>query len=168
LVVVGLTGAGKSSTANTLAGRLHKAFAAASSVGSVTQAATFRDYSFYGEPFRVIDTPGLCDTARSGGVVRGELARIAEFAPHGVAAFVVVVPRGRFTAEHETALRELQGVFGDALLRLGVVAMTGATDSVADGRALLTRDAPPAAAVAADSSRQSSLTVLTPAPASIL
>jgi hypothetical protein len=141
VVVVGITGAGKSSTANTLAGRLHKRFAAASSVSSVTQAATFRDYSFYNEPFRVIDTPGLCDTARSAETVRGELARIAEFAPHGVSAFVIVVPRGRITAEHQAALRELQALFGDSLLRLGVVAMTGATDSAAEGRALLTRDA---------------------------
>jgi hypothetical protein len=141
LLVVGITGAGKSSTSNTLAGRLHKAFATGNTVTSITQAASQRDYDFVNEPFRVIDTPGLCDTTRSAENVRGELIRIANLAPHGVTAFVIVIPRGRFTAEHETALRELDAIFGKDLRKLGVIAMTGATDSTSDARGLLTRDA---------------------------
>ena len=46
IVVVGITGAGKSSTANTLAGRTHKAFAQSNTVTSVTQSVSHRDYSF--------------------------------------------------------------------------------------------------------------------------
>ena len=141
LLVVGITGAGKSSTSNTLAGRLHKAFATGSTVSSITQAASLRDYEFVNEPFRVIDTPGLCDTSRSAGTVHGELIRIASLAPHGVTAFVIVIPRGRFTAEHEAALRELDAIFGKDLRQLGVIAMTGATDAAREGKSLLTRDA---------------------------
>jgi hypothetical protein len=142
IVVVGITGAGKSSTGNTLAGRLHKAFGVSGSVTSVTQAASFRDYSFVKADWRVVDTPGLGDTNRSAAAVRGELARIARFAPHGVTAFVVVVPRGRFTHEHEAALRELEAIFGAAALRrFAVVALTGAIDPVSEGRQLMTRDA---------------------------
>jgi hypothetical protein len=142
IVVVGITGAGKSSTGNTLAGRLHKAFGVSGSVTSVTQAASFRDYSFVKADWRVVDTPGLGDTNRSAAAVRGELARIARFAPHGVTAFVVVVPRGRFTQEHEAALRELEAIFGAAALRrFAVVALTGAIDPVSEGRQLMTRDA---------------------------
>ena len=142
IVVVGITGAGKSSTSNTLAGRLHKAFGVSGSVTSVTQAASFRDYSFVKADWRVVDTPGLGDTNRSAATVRGELARIARFAPHGVTAFVVVVPRGRFTHEHEAALRELETIFGAAALRrFAVVALTGAIDPVSEGRQLMTRDA---------------------------
>ena len=142
VVVVGITGAGKSSTSNTLAGRLHKAFGVSGSVTSVTQAATFRDYAFVKEDWRVVDTPGLGDTNRSAATVRGEIARIARFAPHGVTAFVVVVPRGRFTSEHEAALRELEAVFGaEALRRFAVVALTGAIDPLSEGRQLMSRDA---------------------------
>jgi len=142
LVVVGITGAGKSSTCNTLAGRLHKAFGVSASVTSVTQAISFRDYSFFKQDWRVVDTPGLGDTNRSAADIRGELARLARFAPHGATAFVVVVPRGRFTAEHEAALRELEAVFGaEALRRFAVVALTGATDPLSEGRQLLSRDA---------------------------
>jgi hypothetical protein len=142
LVVIGLTGAGKSSTCNTLAGRINKQFVTSSSVTSVTAAAAHRDYDFFKALWRVVDTPGLGDTNRDRESVRGELARIAQFAPHGVTAFVVVVPRGRFTGEHEAALRELEAHFGaDALRRFAVVAITGATDPASESRGLLSRDA---------------------------
>ena len=120
----GRTGAGKSSTANTLSGRTHKPFAQSNTVTSVTQAISHRDYSFgacmsghaaaataaarraslrvffaVNLPWRVVDTPGLCDTNRPGAAIAGELGRLARLAPHGIAAFVIVVPRGRLTAE---------------------------------------------------------------------
>ena len=139
LVVVGITGSGKSSTANTLAGRTHKQFSLSNSVTSVTQSVSFRDYDFVNETWRIIDTPGLCDTNKKPEEVHGELERLARYSPHGIAAFVVVVPRGRFTAEQEYALRELLQMFGDGMKRFSLVAVTGATDA-SEGRNLLPRD----------------------------
>ena len=141
LVVLGITGAGKSSTCNMLAGRQHKPFARNSGIVSVTQAAAYRDYGFVNEQWRVIDTPGLCDTNRTPQSVHSEIERISSFAPHGVSAFIVVVPRGRFTAQHEDVLRELVVMFGEGILRHCVVAVTAATDPLSEGGALLTRDA---------------------------
>ena len=141
LVVLGITGAGKSCTANMLAGRQHKAFARNSGIVSVTQAAAARDYAFVNEQWRVVDTPGLCDTSRAPQSVRSEIERIARFAPHGVSAFIIVVPRGRFTQQHEDALRQLVTMFGQDILRHCIVAVTSATDPHAEGGALLTRDA---------------------------
>jgi hypothetical protein len=141
LVVLGITGAGKSSTANMLAGSQHKPFARNSGIVSVTQAAAHRDYAFVNEQWRVVDTPGLCDTNRTPQSVRSEIERIACFAPHGVSAFIIVVPRGRFTQQHEAALRELVTMFGQGILRHCIVAVTSATDPPAEGGALLTRDA---------------------------
>jgi hypothetical protein len=141
IVVIGLTGAGKSSTCNTLAGRVNKQFITSSSVTSVTAAASQRDYDFVKAPWRVVDTPGLGDTNRDRESVRGELTRIAQFAPHGVTGFIVVVPRGRFTGEHEAALRDLEAHFGaHALRRFAVIAVTGATDPASESRGLLSRD----------------------------
>jgi hypothetical protein len=139
VVVVGITGAGKSSTANTLAGRTHKPFALSNSVASVTRAAAFRDYSFMDVLWRVVDTPGLFDTNRSDDETRRELANLRAMSPHGVTAFVFVVPRGRFTSEQERAIRELTRLFGPEALRHAVVAVTSATDP-GDAQ-LLTRDA---------------------------
>lgn len=144
LVVVGITGGGKSSTAGTLAGRSHRPFATSNTAASVTQAADFRDYDFVGEAWRVVDTPGLEDTHKDPRELAGELARLARFAPHGVSAFVVVVPRGRFTGEQERALRALIALFGPAFTEHAILAVTSATDSDASGpqgRSLLPRDA---------------------------
>lgn len=139
IVVVGITGAGKSSTANTLAGRLLKQFSLSNSVTSVTQSVSFRDYDFVGERWRIIDTPGLSDTNKSGDEVREELLRLARYSPKGVTAFVVVVPRGRFTPEQESVLRELDALFGPGLKRHAVIAVTSATDQ-SEGRNLIPRD----------------------------
>ncbi len=57
--------------------------------------------------FRVIDTPGLQDTNRASSEIEKELAQFAKLAPHGVAAFVIVVPFGRITPEHEGAIKNL-------------------------------------------------------------
>lgn len=143
VAVVGITGAGKSATANTLAGRLHVPFASGASVTSVTRATSFRDYSFVNELWRVVDTPGLGDTNRPAADVSAELRALATLAPHGLTAVVVVVPHGRLTGAHEAALREVAALFGgrDALARAAVIAVTGAVDAPADGRGLMTRDA---------------------------
>jgi hypothetical protein len=140
IVVAGITGAGKSSTANTLSGRTHKPFEQSSSVASVTQSVSHRDYDFVGERWRVVDTPGLCDTNRDAGDVRAELARLAQYSPHGVSAFVLVVPRGRFTAEQEHALRQILALLGDGAARFSMLAVTSATDDT-ENRHLLSRDA---------------------------
>lgn len=139
LVVVGITGAGKSSTANTLAGRSHAPFELSSSVKSVTQAVSHRDYDFLNTPYRVIDTPGLCDTHKPPGEVYAELARLARYTPHGVSAFVLVVPRGRFTWEQESALRQLVGLLGEGAKAHAVLAVTSATEGV-DAVRLIPRD----------------------------
>jgi len=143
VVVVGVTGAGKSSTCNTLAGRLHKPFAVASAASSVTRAVGFRDYLFASEEWRVIDTPGLGDTHRPPAEIRAELRALAALAPHGVSAVLLVVPAGRLTGAHEAAAREVAALFGgpDAFARAAVVAVTGAVSAPGEGRHLLTRDA---------------------------
>lgn len=92
-------------------------------------------------PWRVVDTPGLCDTNRPGSAIAGELARLSRLAPHGIAAFVIVVPRGRLTAEHERALGDVVAVFGRGSLAHAIVAVTSATDNSENAGGLMSRDA---------------------------
>ena len=157
ILVVGATGAGKSSTANTLAGRLHKPFIASASIASATRATAHRDYDFLGEVWRVIDTPGLGDTNRPHADIVAELRAVAALAPHGVSAVVIALPHGRFSSTQDAALREVAALFGgtrggrgtgDAAAPVAqrfedfaIVAFTSAVASVAEGRQLLTRDA---------------------------
>jgi hypothetical protein len=139
LVVVGLTGAGKSSTANTLCGRVPRKFAVGDAASSVTAAASHRDYFFAERAWRVIDTPGLGDTHRPPADVAAELRAVAALAPAG-ALFVVVVPHGRVTGAQEAALAELAALFGAGLPAAAIVAVTRATAADAS-RSLLSREA---------------------------
>ena len=157
ILVVGATGAGKSSTANTLAGRLHKPFIASASIASATRATAHRDYNFLAESWRVIDTPGLGDTNRPHADIVAELRAVAALAPHGVSAVVIALPHGRFSSTQDAALREIAALFGGAKGVRGtgdaaaptaqrfddfaIVAFTSAVAAVAEGRQLLTRDA---------------------------
>ena len=69
VVLVGVTGDGKSSTGNSLCGLL--AFKTSGGLQSETQAPTFSDYRRAGTFWRVIDTIGLEDT----GLPRTEVLR---------------------------------------------------------------------------------------------
>lgn len=89
--------------------------------------------------WRVIDTPGLFDTNKSDKDTKEEVAKLASMAPHGVSAFFLVVPRGRFTAEHELAIRGLMEVFGESAKRHMCVVITSALQETTD-RQLMTRD----------------------------
>lgn len=91
---------------------------------SETRSVAYRDYSFLGTKFRLVDTPGLQDTNIAQDEVVRELKRLARLAPHGIACFVVVIPRGRFTEEHERAVASLQRLFGADFVKHTVVAVT--------------------------------------------
>ena len=57
LVLVGVTGDGKSTTGNTLAGR--QAFESSGGFASATRECAHADYLFGNDAFRVVDTVGL-------------------------------------------------------------------------------------------------------------
>lgn len=95
---------------------------------SLTRSVEARDFELRKVPFRVIDTPGLGDTNRSADAIAEELARLASYAPHGVSAFLVVVPHGRMTSEQEEALRNVRHLFGDSVAKHTIVVVTHALD----------------------------------------
>mmetsp|Transcript_54703 Transcript_54703/g.116871 ORF Transcript_54703/g.116871 Transcript_54703/m.116871 type:complete len:377 (-) Transcript_54703:310-1440(-) len=129
IVLIGLTGAGKSATANTLCGA-KRCFEVSGSVASVTSAVRVRDYSFNGTRWRVIDTPGLGDTHRPAEDIKAEMLEAWRYAEHGVAAFLVVIPRGRLTAEVESRVREALETFGgSAAIPYTIIAMTRTQDA---------------------------------------
>ena len=97
---------------------------------SVTSAVRIRDYSFAGSRWRVIDTPGLGDTNKPYEETKRELLQAFHYAPHGIVCFVVVVPKGRFTAEMEQRVREALDIFGgEAAIRHTLIAVTRVQDA---------------------------------------
>ena len=112
---------------------------ATNSLTSVTKSTTYRDYSYRGVPYRVIDTPGLFDTNRSPSEVRQELRDFRIYARYGVAAFVLVLPTGRITQEHARALEAMEDVLGPDFARHAIIVFTSALTEK-PGQRLLTRD----------------------------
>ena len=112
---------------------------AENSLTSVTKSTVYRDYSFRGIPYRVIDTPGLFDTNRSHGDIAKELTDFKLYAKHGVCTFLVVLPTSRITEEHEQALMRMKEILGEGFEKHVVVVFTSALSEQPNPR-LLTRD----------------------------
>jgi hypothetical protein len=143
VVVVGITGAGKSSTANTFRGGRWHSFAVSDSIVSVTKSTSYKDFSpvpsgpFSKVQFRIIDTPGLMDTNRSASDINDEFVTLKQLAPHGVSAFLVCVPMGRVTDEHERAIKGIVELWGADVIQHSAVVVTNSVDA---HRSLLHRD----------------------------
>jgi len=139
VAVFGVTGSGKSSTCNTLVGGRERNFEQSSTLLSVTKAVSYRDFMYKKCPCRIIDTPGLADTHRTREEIAEELARFTALAPHGLAAILIIVPRGRFTPEQEEALLRIKELLGPLAVRHGIVVFTHCLNPSAR-RQLLGRD----------------------------
>mmetsp|Transcript_28971 Transcript_28971/g.35765 ORF Transcript_28971/g.35765 Transcript_28971/m.35765 type:complete len:356 (+) Transcript_28971:197-1264(+) len=143
IALIGVTGSGKSSTANTMLAGAHKRyFQVADSLTSVTRSVNFRDYEFQGVPFRIIDTPGFGDTNRPKGEIDKEIRDFSKFSRHGISCFFLVLPKGRVTEESEEILIRAKELFGDDFLKHAVLVFTHGlgNDKVGMKRNLLTRD----------------------------
>ncbi|XP_064167334.1 GTPase IMAP family member 9-like isoform X4 [Anguilla rostrata] len=122
IVVVGKTGAGKSSTANSILGEnlLRTSCCANSDTATCKAATTTVD----GREITVVDTPGYFSTECTYENLKPEIARcIVECVP-GPHAFLIVLPVGRHTEEQNKVVDEILKMFGEGALKYAVVLFT--------------------------------------------
>ena len=118
VVVVGVTGDGKSTTCNTLAGR--KEFDTSGGLSSDTQECAHADYLYMGgdeiSETRVVDTIGLHDTSLPTEEVMKRFSLFSDLVPCGIDLFLFIVRYGRWKPEHEAAMDAFAANCGESAL----------------------------------------------------
>ncbi|XP_030286416.1 GTPase IMAP family member 7-like isoform X2 [Sparus aurata] len=122
IVLLGKTGAGKSSLANTIFGE--QLFTINDSPNSGTTKCQANTRSVKGRSITLIDTPGLFDTDRSEEEMKPEMMRcITECAP-GPHAFLIVLKVERFTEHEQAVITKIRQHFSKDALKYAVIVFT--------------------------------------------
>ncbi|XP_078020755.1 GTPase IMAP family member 7-like isoform X2 [Epinephelus lanceolatus] len=122
VVILGKTGAGKSSLANTILGE--KPFEVDDTSNSGTRECRAETRSVNGRNITLIDTPGFFNTERSEEELNHEIVRcITECAP-GPHAFLIVLKVDKFTKQEQDVINKIHQYFSEEVFKYATVVFT--------------------------------------------
>ncbi|XP_053706669.1 uncharacterized protein LOC128750514 [Synchiropus splendidus] len=138
LVLIGMTGAGKSSSGNTILGE--KKFKACLSASSVTRCCQLARAELMLEEssgqrkrtVSVVDGPGFGDTDLTAEKVQIEISKCVSLSSPGPHAFLLVVPVGRYTEHQNQAVTQMAQIFGEEAIRDHTVVLFTRGDELED------------------------------------
>ncbi|XP_041820486.1 GTPase IMAP family member 7-like [Chelmon rostratus] len=122
IVLLGKTGAGKSSLANTILGE--QLFKIGHSFNAETSKCQAKTKSVSGRSITLIDTPGFFDPDRSEEELKPEIVRcITECAP-GPHAFLIVLEVAKFTEQEQAVIDKINQYFSEEAFKYATVVFT--------------------------------------------
>lgn len=124
IVLLGRTGAGKSTSANTILDDAN-AFKAECAPNAVTRTCQKKSKEVAGYNMEVIDTPGLFDTSIPAEETEEAIKTCIKVSVPGPHAFLLVVRLGRFTMEESNAVEWIQKNFGEKASDFTILLFTG-------------------------------------------
>ncbi|KAM8823886.1 GTPase IMAP family member 8-like [Synchiropus picturatus] len=138
LVLMGMTGGGKSSCGNTILGE--KKFKACFCGSSVTRCCQLERAELLLEEssgqrkrtVSVVDGPGFGDTDLTAEEVQIEISKCVSLSSPGPHAFLLVVPVGRYTEHQNQAVTQMAQIFGEGAIRDHTVVLFTRGDDLED------------------------------------
>ncbi|XP_059211563.1 GTPase IMAP family member 7-like [Centropristis striata] len=134
IVILGKTGAGKSSVANTIFGK--ELFKIGDTASSETRECQAETKSVNGRRITLIDTPGFFDTDIPEEELKAEIVRcITECAP-GPHAFLIVLKVERFTKQEQDVITRISQYFSEEVFKYATAVFTHG-DQLSDGQTIM-------------------------------
>ncbi|RHZ74812.1 hypothetical protein Glove_219g64 [Diversispora epigaea] len=117
ILIIGKTGAGKSTLGNYLMVDKKQSFEVGHSQESATITSSSLITKIGGEYFKVVDTPGLFDTKRTNEEIINEITRAIQNCAFGIKAILFVLQFTRISEEEKTVIKIVKGFLGEDTLR---------------------------------------------------